>query len=301
VPSSVREQLKRILASSGFHNSEALRHLLHYTVEAALSGNADHLKEYSIAVEALGRPPSFDPHQETIVRVQARKLRERLAAWYADEGSKESIRIVFRPGSYAPLFTTVQGPPEAVTRTVAVLPLTNLTADHSAGYFCDGLAEALIDVLARTEGLRVIARTSSFQFKGVQADIREIGQRLGADLLIEGAVRNSEERYRITVRLLSAADGCELWAGRYDRTVHDVLELEAEIATAVAQSLCCGPPPANAVTEANGLTLYLRARYAWIGELPMDFAEHWSCTRTPCGSMRGLQGRGLESRNVTCS
>ena len=64
-PSSIREQLKRILASSGFRNSEALRHLLHYTVEAALSGNADQLKEYSIAVEALGRPPSFDPHQDT--------------------------------------------------------------------------------------------------------------------------------------------------------------------------------------------------------------------------------------------
>ena len=96
--------------------------------------------------EALGRAESFDPRQDTIVRVQARKLRERLAAYYAAEGSAESCRIVYRPGSYLPAFT---GAHEAVSksqRTVAVLPLTNLTADSSAGYFCDGLAEELIDL-----------------------------------------------------------------------------------------------------------------------------------------------------------
>jgi TolB-like protein len=99
--------------------------------------------------------------------VQARKLRERLAAYYAGEGRHENCRIVFQPGSYAPSFTKSQQNPSSSVRTIAVLPFTNLTADHSAGYFCDGLAEELIDLLARTDGLRVVARTSSFQFKGV--------------------------------------------------------------------------------------------------------------------------------------
>jgi serine/threonine-protein kinase len=139
----------------------------------------------------------------------------------------------------------------------------NLTTDNAAGYFCDGLAEELIDLLARTEGLRVVARTSSFRFKGVQADVREIGRRLGADLLIEGAVRNAGDRYRITIRLLSAADGCEIWASRYDRTSRDVLELEAEIAASIASALSSGTPPAVSATDAEGAMLYLQARHAW--------------------------------------
>ena len=139
----------------------------------------------------------------------------------------------------------------------------NLTADDGAGYFCDGLAEELIDLLARSDGLRVVARTSSFQFKGAQMDAREIGQRLGADLLIEGAVRSAGDRYRITVRLLSSTDGCEIWAERYDRTLRDVLELETQIATSVASALSAGVPPPGAATDSEAITLYLRARYAW--------------------------------------
>jgi serine/threonine-protein kinase len=260
---SVRELLEHILASSGFRASESLRRFLRYTVEAALEGRGDSLKEYTVGVEALGRPASFDPHQDTIVRVQARKLRGRLAAYYAAEGRGQSYRIVYRPGSYLPAFA---GAHEAVAkslRTVAVLPLMNLTADNAAGYFCDGLAEELIDLLARTEGLRVVARTSSFRFKGAQEDVRDIGQRLGADLLIEGAVRSAGDRYRITIRLLSTADGCEIWASRYDRTSHDVIELEAEIAASIASALSSGTPPEVLATDAEGATLYLQARHAW--------------------------------------
>jgi TolB-like protein/Flp pilus assembly protein TadD len=256
-------QVERIAASAGFRSSEALQRLLRYTVEETLAGRAEQLKEYTVAIEALGRPPSFDPHRDTIVRVQARKLRERLTAYYAGQGGGERYRIEYRPGSYAPAFVLAQPSAAVHARTIAVLPFMNLTADHSAGYFCDGLAEELIDLLARTEGLRVIARTSSFQFKGAAADIREIARRLGADLLIEGAVRNAGDRYRITVRLLEAADGCEVWAGRYDRTIRDVLELEAEVAGAIAQSLSLGSPPAGTASDAEGATLYLRARYAW--------------------------------------
>lgn len=261
-PEMVREQLELILESARFRTSDSLCRLLRYTVEAALAGRGANLKEYTIGVGALGRPASFDPHLDTIVRVQARKLRERLAAYYAAEGSAASLRIVYHPGSYLPAFTAEASAAPPV-RTVAVLPFMNLTADNSAGYFCDGLAEELIDLLARSEGLRVVARTSSFQFKGVQVDVRDIGRRLGADLLVEGAVRGGGERYRITVRLLSAGDGCEMWACRYDRTLRDVLQLEAEIAAAIASSLTSGTPPAGSATDPEGAMLYLKARYAW--------------------------------------
>ena len=261
-PDLVREHLGRILDSASLRSAESLRRLLRYTVETTLAGKGEGLKEYTIGVEALGRPGSFDPRQDNIVRVQARKLRERLAAYYGGEGRKESCRIVYHPGSYLPFFAAAQEP-AAPPRTVAVLPLMNLTADSGAGYFCDGLAEELIDLLARSDGLRVVARTSSFQFKGAQMDAREIGQRLGADLLIEGAVRSAGDRYRITVRLLSSNDGCEIWAEKYDCTLHDVLELETQIATSVASALSSGTPPPGSATDSEAITLYLRARYAW--------------------------------------
>ena len=261
-PPLVREHLGRILASAGFRGSDSLRRLLRYTVESTLAGKGHELKEYNLGVEALGRPGTFDPRQDNIVRVQARKLRERLAAYYAGEGRSENCRIVYHPGSYLPAFTSGQqaaSPP----RTVAVLPFMNLTADDGAGYFCDGLAEELIDLLARSDGLRVVARTSTFQFKGAQMDAREIGQRLGADLLIEGAVRSAGDRYRITVRLLSSSDGCEIWAEKYDRTLCDVLELEAQVAASVASTLSSGMPPAGSAIDNEAVTLYLRARYVW--------------------------------------
>lgn len=260
---AVRDHLETILANPRFRTSDSLRRFLRYTVEAALGGRGAELKEYTIGVEALGRPSTFDPRVDTIVRVQARKLRERLASYYAAEGRAAGCRIVYHPGSYLPEFAVPGNRVVPAVKTIAILPFMNLTADNSAGYLCDGLAEELIDLLARSDGLRVVARTSSFQFRGIQADVREIGQRLGADLLVEGAVRGVGDRYRITVRLLSAADGCEVWACRYDRTLRDVLQLEAEIAAAIASSLTSGAPRSGPATDPEGAMLYLKARYAW--------------------------------------
>ena len=110
-PGLVREHLGRILGSASLRASESLRRLLRYTVETTLAGKGEELKEYTIGVEALGRPGSFDPRQDNIVRVQARKLRERLAAYYAGEGRSESCRIVYHPGSYLPAFTSGQPAP----------------------------------------------------------------------------------------------------------------------------------------------------------------------------------------------
>jgi adenylate cyclase len=261
-PELILDALARTLATSRFATSESLRSLLRYAVTKTLAGLGPELKEYSIAVEALGRPPSFDPREDNIVRVQARKLRQRLADYYDSEGRHERCRIVFQPGSYAPSFHFVDR--SAVpTRTIAVLPFMNLTADDEAGYFCDGLAEELIDLLSRTIRLRVVARTSSFQFKGVPLDAREIGKRLGADLLIEGAVRGGRPRYVTTVRLLSTSDGCQIWGERYDRTLTDIVALETEIADSVASVLSSGPSPPTSAMEADAITLYLHARQAW--------------------------------------
>jgi adenylate cyclase len=121
--------------------------------------------------------------------------------------------------------------------SIAVLPFANLSADTSNRYFCDGLAEELINALARLERIRVVARTSAFSFKGKEADVREIGRKLKVSTVLEGSVRKSGNRLRITVQLINAANGYHLWSERYDTQMQDIFEVQDEITLAVVDAL----------------------------------------------------------------
>jgi serine/threonine protein kinase/tetratricopeptide (TPR) repeat protein len=119
---------------------------------------------------------------------------------------------------------------------IAVLPFADLSPSGDQQYFCDGLAEELIHGLGRVEGLRVVSRTASFQFRG-GADPREIGERLRVHTLLDGSVRTTGERLRITVQLVRIADGQQLWSERFDRQLEDVFAIQEEIAGHVADAL----------------------------------------------------------------
>ena len=119
-------------------------------------------------------------------------------------------------------------------KSIAVLPFENLSYDKDNVYFSDGLSQEILNSLARIDGLRVIGRTSSFQFKGRDVDSRTIGERLGVANLLEGSVRREGERARITAQLIRAADGIQLWSQTYDRTVTDSLAVQLDIAEQVA-------------------------------------------------------------------
>ena len=121
--------------------------------------------------------------------------------------------------------------------SIAVLPFANLSADPEQEYFCDGLAEELIDALARLEGLRVVARTSAFHFKGQSPDLREVGQKLNVKTVLEGSVRKAGNRLRINAQLINASDGYHVWSERYDRDMDDVFAVQDEIAKAVVDKL----------------------------------------------------------------
>ena len=124
-----------------------------------------------------------------------------------------------------------------VTPTVAVLPFTNMSTDKEQDYFCDGIAEDILNDLTHIEGLNVVARTSSFAFKDKNQDIREIGIKLGAHTIIEGSVRKAGNRLRITAQLINVSDGYHLWSERYDREVEDVFSIQDEIARNIVQTL----------------------------------------------------------------
>jgi serine/threonine protein kinase/tetratricopeptide (TPR) repeat protein len=127
--------------------------------------------------------------------------------------------------------------PDEVVPSVAVLPFANLSADPEQEYFCDGTAEEIINALVHVSGLRVVARTSSFAFKNRAEDVREIGRALDVAALLEGSVRKSGDRLRITAQLVNVRDGCHLWSERFDRRLEDVFAIQDEIAMAVVHNL----------------------------------------------------------------
>ena len=159
--------------------------------------------------------------------------------------------------------------------SIAVLPFTNMSADPENEYFCDGLAEDLITALSKLEGLRVAARTSAFFFKGRKADIREIGRTLAVTTVLEGGVRKSGQRLRITTQLIETRDGYHIWSERYDREMRDLFDVQDEIVLEVVDALkvrLLEPERKAALkrhtrsTEAH--QLYLKGRFHWLKASP---------------------------------
>ncbi|HEY8009919.1 MAG TPA: protein kinase [Rudaea sp.] len=138
--------------------------------------------------------------------------------------------------------STDAAPPAVAERSIAVLPFVNMSGDPKNEYFSDGLAETTLDMLAQVPDLKVIARTSSFAFKGKAQDMRQIGAALGAANLLEGSVQGAGDIVRITVQLIRAADGSHLWSHHYDRPMADVFKVQDEIASQVVQELAIALP-----------------------------------------------------------
>jgi TolB-like protein/Tfp pilus assembly protein PilF len=152
--------------------------------------------------------------------------------------------------------------------SIAVLPFVDMSEKKDQEYFADGMAEEILDLLVKIPGLKVIGRTSSFQFKGQSQDLRAIGEKLGAHYVLEGSVRKSGDRLRVTAQLINSRDGTHLWSQSYDRELSDVLKMQDEIAAKVARALEVEvgtrdyfvSRPALRNTEAY--TLYLRASHS---------------------------------------
>ncbi len=159
-------------------------------------------------------------------------------------------------------------PPQPVP-SVAVLPFVNLSADPEQDYFCEGIAEDLRNALARLPGLRVAGRSSAFRFKGRGDDLRRIGRELGVERVIEGSVRKAGARLRITVQLVSVADGYHQWSERFDRGVEDVFAVQDEITARVVEALSprlgghAIPLRKRHTDDLEAYHLYLKGRYYW--------------------------------------
>lgn len=152
----------------------------------------------------------------------------------------------------------------AADNSIAVLAFSDLSPDGDQQYFCDGIAEELLNVLSKLPNLQVVARTSAFQFKGKNRDVVEIGQKLRVGHVLDGSVRVDGDRLRISVQLIKADDGFHLWSSTYDQTNSDLFAVQTEIATKVAEALqvsLLGSTLTVPRTDSDAYTFYLRARY----------------------------------------
>jgi TolB-like protein/tetratricopeptide (TPR) repeat protein len=175
-------------------------------------------------------------------------------------------------------------PPPPDKPSVAVLPFDNLSGDPEQQYFSDGLAEEVLDRLGQVPGLLVVSRSSSFSFRDRKLDVRTIAERLGVAAVLEGAVRRDEQRLKLNAKLVDGKTGYQLWSGSFDREVHDVFAVQAELAQAVIEAivpLARGDDPAAIsaaisatppTTSLSAYDLYLLGRASQTQRGPMGSA-----------------------------
>src|SRR5437588_8500603 len=155
-------------------------------------------------------------------------------------------------------------------RSLAVLPLENLSHDPQQEYFAEGLTEALITTLAKVGELRVVSRTSAMLYKGIRKPLGEIARELEVDAIVEGTVLRAGHRIRVTAQLIEAEKGTHLWAQSYERDLSDVLTLQAELAQAIAREVRVKLTPRERAhitrvrpVDPEAYETYLRGRYHW--------------------------------------
>ena len=224
-----------------------------------LTENPPHLRSIDPALP--------DRLENVLARALARSPADRFAtvAGFAS-ALDEALAGSLAPG--APSGILASGGQRAVEPAIAVLPFLNLSPERENEYLSDGLAEELMNALAKVPGLRVASRTSSFAFKGKEMDPRAVGERLKVNAIIEGSVRKAGSRLRVAAQLISVADGYQLWSETYDRELGDVFALQDEIARTVVGALRprllseVASPLVEAGTDVvEAYTLYLRGRY----------------------------------------
>ncbi len=228
-----------------------------FRADSARAVMAKHVTELARPVRSL-RPDVPVAVEDALARALSKAPEHRYAsvAGFVGAIERESLEV----GHIA----------RTASRSLAVLPFINASSDAENEYLSDGITDELIDALSKLRSLRVASRTSVFALKGKQLDVRAIGALLGASVVLEGTVRKSGQRLRITAQLTSTGDGRLLWSQRYDRELEDVFAIQDEIARTIVDTLRAtefaetdGAVPRRYTENVTAYGLYLRGRYAW--------------------------------------
>jgi TolB-like protein/Tfp pilus assembly protein PilF len=244
-PESIVAQLNRILASRAFRQADRLKRFLTFIVDETVSGRGERLKEFVVGVEVFGKPESFDPRNDPIVRVQARRLRAQLGRYYREEATDGELAIELPKGGYAPVFRVAKAAPvkraaspsTLVSRnTVVVLPFSDHSNASGLGYFCQGLTQEVIHTLTSLDSIRLVAWHEGAA-PNSNAAVRQAVEQSNAALVVSGSVRQAAEETRITVHLIDAASDCYVWSRSFDRNLDRIFSVQEEVARIVSDQV----------------------------------------------------------------
>jgi len=240
---AIEQQLERITSSDEFRKCPQLLRFLRFAVQEALSGRNGGSKERLIGMEVFGRAADYDAGSNPVVRVEARRLRRKLAEYYSGDGREDPIEICLPKGGYLPTFEARTS--RVMKHSIAVLPFSG----HALS---DGLTTRLIARLASCGAVRVFrftGRSATTELdtahplphgRGSVTEPRASasGQPVDVELILEGNVRHAGERFRCDSQLVSSSDGLHVWAGSFDCANRDAFAVEDEFAGQIAAAVC---------------------------------------------------------------
>lgn len=296
----VREQLARMLRHPDFLASPRTSAFLKHIAERTLAGRSDEIKESTIGVEVFGRPPGYDAKADSIVRSEARRLREKLAHYYAGEGAGDTLRIEVPKGTYVPEFRSLAEEPDTteeagrtansgrlagillaaavVGAAVVLLAWNQLSAGHTEGRvvlavlpfahasapdFDAAVTEDLERDLARIRSLRIHARPpADLLDPHEELDYRALAKKLGVDVLLDGRIVRSAAGASIHVSLIRGADSSLLWTDHFDASA-PTRAVERQIEDAVARTLGMSLPMRTQPENPRAHDLFLEGRALW--------------------------------------
>jgi len=292
-PKAVQAQIEKILSSDLFANAGNLSRFLRFIVDQTLEGQGEHLKEYRIGVEVFGRGDRFDPKEDTIVRVQARNLRAKLASYYASIGMKDLVVIELPKGTYAPVFRSVQpvrndhperrrfalylgpilllaiaaGAYWATHRSVRgeiqpsllVWPFADDGSDVGSSYFANGISSDLINALASTGAVRVV-RVPARLRRDESAALRS-AKEFHSEFLLTGTASANNGRVRLSINLSRTAGGSRIWKKEFERSGADISAVLEESAQAVLRELQIERPKRRPLLTSRISSLEVYDRY----------------------------------------
>jgi eukaryotic-like serine/threonine-protein kinase len=277
VPSELERIVRKALRKSRDERYQSIKDLLldlkslkqHLEFEAELERSAPPSEPAATRVKPL-RGRSADAKALPLEGDTPRLLLKAQLLWKSPAylyGSVATLLVLV----FMTLYLSLRSKPGSIeSKSVAVLPFVNMSADKEDEYFSDGLTEELINALTKVEGLRVPARTSAFAFKATHGDIRKIGEQLNVGTVLEGSVRKAGNKLRITAQLINVADGFHLWSETYDRDMQDVFAIQDDISQRIVDALKIKLTGDQTVRFTKRYTenteayqSYLKGRYYW--------------------------------------
>ncbi len=325
IEQATREELAKILESEPFTRSSRMKAFLSYVVEETLQGRGKRIKAFSIARDVFDKDESFDPQRDTIVRVEAGRLRRRLAAWYAGPGKDSPIRIEIPVGSYVPVITQAappastrrrrgwlvllviplavlawfwyvysQGPETARSGTVptvpyvAILPLNTATESAQEIRFAEGFVESLITSLAKLSGLAVMAHSSIMEYDPRDVNVASLREAYGVSHVLRGTLGVRGNAVLLNLQLVSTDSSTIVWADTLESAVDDIWNLQESLSRQVTDALAVNILPQEQ-------EIYLR-RHTDDFEALAYYRQGWVLLIPPNDVNRIMTARGLFQR-----